>query len=123
MQQLALDTDTQMAKRAPLVTTDNAYEGSVWDGVTPLQIQADTVVVNTNSSSAGVFLVAFPHAFPQGLLTLIVSAGDSASNLGYIQLSKTNSALNAFGGIAYQPGGTPVGTSLPIRINYIAIGW
>jgi hypothetical protein len=121
LQNLANDIDAALARRAPKPGTDNAFLGTVWDGVTPLLEQWDTVVVNT--SSGGNWSIGFPVAYAHGLLVAVACAADVASSLGFVLPTVGGSSLSHLGGVAFQPGGSVVGTGLPVRINYHVLGW
>lgn len=82
------------------------------------EVQAGSVVVTLNSSGIGT--VTFPHAFPNGVMSAVVTAGDTAGGLGFV-ISKTatlaNVAVNC-----YAPGGAALGAST-VRLDYVAVGW
>ncbi len=65
----------------------------------------------------GVRSVAFPHTFPNGILSIQLTAGDTTGAPGYLTISAgtTNTA-----GFTYV---TSAGTSSTFRINYRARGF
>ena len=98
--------------------TYSAKVGTAPPQGTILDIQAGSVIVAVNSSGVGT--VNLPHAFPNGVLSTPVGAGDTANGLGSVVAK--GATLSTITVQCYQPGGTacPAGN---VRIEYQAIGW
>jgi hypothetical protein len=83
--------------------------------------QSGTTVGTSNG--VGALSIAFPFAFPNGLLTLFGNAGDSVANPGgYITFDSSLANRTGFtAGVMKQGSGTYANVS--VRVNWLAIGW
>lgn len=100
---------------AALYGIGNAVIGGTPTTSTQFYIQAGTSVQTLNGSAGGA--VNFPVAFPNGVVTVMVSNGDNGtlSQPSVIQ----NQVSNAAFGFQYS---NSIGTA-SIRMNWLAIGW
>lgn len=71
----------------------------------------------------GGVVIPFSTAFTSGVLTIVVSAGDSNGSLSQLQILNTGTSVSQFKVAGFTPSGAQVANSTIIRINYIAIGW
>lgn len=84
---------------------------------TPFLYIAGSVVVTLNTS--GEATVTLPSAFPNGLVTVVVSNGDTAAggtSMGTRGHTRASFVVRSF------TGPTPDG-AIARRVNYVAIGW
>jgi len=79
-----------------------------------------TFLYTTNAF--GQFAIAFPAAFPTGLVNLMFTPGDVAGGLGQTAVDTTITTLATGGGQARTPAGAALGGSVVIRVCYIAEG-
>lgn len=86
----------------------------------PLIVQAFTAVVTTNAG--GNSSVAFPQAFPNGVLTIQLTSGDAAAGNHAKAAVAAVPTLAGFTGSHWQPNGA-VCASATIRVNCVAVGW
>lgn len=97
-----------------LLNTASALVGTApsVSGSTRWLMQAGSVVGTT--SIYGVYLVTFPTAFPNGVLTVVTNNGDNTGPTSTWNYGATTSGFYVvFPGYA----------SVPARANYFAIGW
>lgn len=97
-----------------------ALVGTAPPAGTPMLIKTGTVVVTVGTGSA----VSFNYhggAFPNGIVSVLCTPGDSAILDSVRQVTGT-STLATFQGIATNYNGG-VGSGSGVRINYVAIGW
>lgn len=99
----------------------SAIKGTNWDGVSPLINYRGRAQIVVGASSQ--FTVNLPAAFPNGLLTAALSAGDNASVLGFVVPVIGNHTLSSLGGGAFTQSAGGVGSGSSIVVNYDAIGW
>lgn len=85
---------------------------------TALDVQTESVLVAVNGSGIGT--ITFPHAFPNGLMSCPVAAGDTANGLGFAVT--TAATLSTVTVQCYQPGGAACGAGT-VRLEYTATGW
>lgn len=103
-----------------VITGTAVVKGTTWDGVTQRIKQRLSVV--TTTSNVGGFSINFTPAFPNGIFSVQLTAGDNAANLAFLVPNVTASALAYWQGIAYTPVGAAINTG-GIRIEVDAIGW
>lgn len=86
-------------------------------GAAKLTKQGSQVISTTGGSGT----VTFPDAFPNGVVTVVVTAGsNNPSNLmGYVITGCTVSGFTVYG---KEPDGDPIANG-NVRIEYIAYGW
>lgn len=88
-------------------------------GVSAFQLQAGTLVATTDTF--GNVALVFPFAFPNGLLTVVVSQGDITITDAIVDTTGGN--VNGTTIVAYHgTTGAPVNGGL-MRFNWMAVGW
>lgn len=85
----------------------------------PFRVQGGTIVV---TAAAGGVVVTYPTAFPTGVLTVVVTQGDSDAAVAQITLVYAAHSTSSFKVQFYAHGGGEL-TSGARRINWIAIGF
>jgi hypothetical protein len=98
---------------APVDTNLSSVGGAtVNPSTTPMIWQAGSTIVTT---AAGVATVTFPKPFPNGLLTVQVTNGDSSSCGGQAIWEGSGASVTGF----------PIynGGNGTCRVNWVAIGW
>jgi hypothetical protein len=85
-------------------------------------IQAGSVVCTTDVNGYTNF--TFPQAFPNGLMSVVITNGDNnATGKGvYLTLGSAASNTTTCYFAAVQAGGAGY-ANLPVRCNYVAVGW
>lgn len=87
-------------------------------------VKQGSAVTNVANTSGGFSFGWHDGAFPNGLVSVVVSIGDTSANtIASVVAVQGNMSLAGYNGVARQPNGsvTPNGTA--IRIGYIAVGW
>jgi len=130
-----LSTEWKMLTKIDHIQLGPLYAGGLYGSIPndiSFQIQAGTIVQNADQS--GYARITFPAPFPNGLLTVLITNGDSAASNGAMFPVEGNELLwgpsgigdknsvvytcLVFNGSSYRP--TP---GLHHRINWLAIGW
>lgn len=96
-----------------------SYAGSPTDN-TRILTQFETKVILTSAS--GQVNISFPHTFPNNVITILVSCGDSNVNESMIQIIATTVSTTGFSAIVLNNSGVAINTQ-NIRINWLAIGF
>lgn len=108
----------------PTVEVFTGLEGVLKGTVPPAgtrKIRYEGSVIYT-TNAFGQFAVTFPVAFPNGIVSLVCTPGDTAASFGQAQVIRANTT-NATGvGNAFTVTGAAI-NSLAICVNYVAIGW
>ena len=99
---------------------EGALKGSVPPAGTRKIRYEGSIIYTTNAF--GQFAVAFPAAFPNGIVSLIAIPGDTAANFGQAQIIRASTTLANGVGNAFTVTGAAI-NSLAICVNYVAIGW
>lgn len=107
-----MHVDMTAARSGSSFTGANEREAEPW-------IQGGSHVGTT--SAAGGITVGFPSSFPNGVMTVVASNGDSGAG-GGDEVTADTITLSNFAARWYQPNGS-VRTGAPRRTNWIAIGW
>lgn len=81
-------------------------------------MQTATDVVTFNAES--VATITFPVAFPNGLVSVFLTSGDSGAAFHYIAIASTASATSV--GVVGYTGTTGIGAAT-VRVNWLAIGF
>lgn len=105
---------TTIAKQATVIAGETLAGQAMPASAKPI-LQAGNVVVNVDSNGFGGF--DWPTPFPNGLITVIWTSGDTIAHGG--ALADGSFRSDRWQG-RFQAPGHPVG---PVRANYIAIGW
>ena len=100
---------------------------SAWVGSSPTagarKIRKEFTAVAT-SDAGGVATVTYPNgAFPNGIMSLVVTPGDTAASLGFVMVPLGAQTLTV---LTFWPrrGDALLGViSSAVRINVIAVGW
>ncbi|MDK9294557.1 hypothetical protein FAM19031_000595 [Propionibacterium freudenreichii] len=105
---------TTIAKQATVIAGDTLAGQAMPASAKPI-LQAGTVVVSVDPNGFGGF--AWPTPFPNGLITVIWTSGDTTTHGG--ALADGSLMSDKWQG-RFQAPGHPGGL---VRANYIAIGW
>lgn len=107
---------------AECVAGANVYNGGTGlPGTRNYIIQAFTQVQNFTTGNAN---ITFPAAFPRGVLTVVMSNGDSAGSAGgaFALLSTSNYSLTGCGVSCANASNNTYITGA-VRMNIVAVGW
>ncbi|MBA2767867.1 MAG: hypothetical protein H0U35_01810 [Sporichthyaceae bacterium] len=105
----------------------NAWTGAevpVQGGTVPpagaRQIMAAQSVVTT-VGAVSTITVPFGRTFPNGVISVVVSIGDSAGDPGFARVTGVTTSQATCQ--VYAPNGNGMAQNLPVRVNVIAVGW
>lgn len=104
-------------------TSDAGVVGTVNHVTAQLLWQAGSTVGTT--SGAGGITITYPTAFPTGVLTVVVTNGDTDFGIGsdYCNVDQSSNSVTSFVSRWYDGATGAVVASEQRRTNWIAIGW
>lgn len=119
---------------------DATYDGSAWQlsadvftgtedmflGSTPpagtrkITLAGSDVITSNGSGEVG---INYPNSgFPNGIVSVVATPGDSAFGLGQVITRAASCTLSHWQGKVYTFGGVLM-TGNSVRVNYVAVGW
>lgn len=88
----------------------------------PIILQAFSAVTAI-TDSIGTFTVNYVQPFPNGVITIVVTPGDIAGNLGSITVRQSQCTTSYLVALAHQWNGSAVTQGSNVRVNVFAVGW
>lgn len=85
------------------------------------KIQAGSTVGVVGAN--GALTVAFPAAFPNGVLTIIATAGDNTAAFATARVNQPATTLSGFTVECITTANIDVANGSTVRLNWIAVGW
>lgn len=110
----------QESIRETFTGTEGTWVGSTPPAGTLIVRRRGTVVVGT--SDVGGVAFSFTSAFSNGIVSCLVTPGDSAAGAAFAVPILANCGLSGWNGQVFAPGGSTV-NSATVRLNYFAEGW
>ena len=120
-----MSVDRRFRNQAPRA---DAWAGgeSAWVGSSPTagarKVRKEFTAAVT-SDAGGIASTAYPGgAFPNGIMSVVVTAGDTAANLGFCMVQLSAQSLSTLNFWPRTNLGAAI-ASAAVRVNVVAVGW